>query len=148
MVWRITLLHICFPSSARPRNPSSILLPAFLGAFLVSVQLFARSMQQFDRIRKRNAFVDNYRKEPMFADNLDEFEHSRYVLGFFHQTMGFNAMVSGHVPQLWCCSSARFCNVVRCINMESHARLLRFEAIREQVLVADLTALSSEGQGL
>lgn len=36
-------------------------------------------MQQFDRIRKRNAFVDNYRKEPMFADNLDEFENSRYV---------------------------------------------------------------------
>ena len=40
-------------------------------------QLFSRSLQQFDRIRKRNAFVDNYRKEPMFADNLDEFEDSR-----------------------------------------------------------------------
>ncbi|CAN0173588.1 unnamed protein product [Pylaiella littoralis] len=43
-------------------------------------QLFARSLQQFDRIRKRNAFVDNYRKEPMFADNLDEFEDSREVV--------------------------------------------------------------------
>ena len=40
-------------------------------------QLFARSLLQFDRIRKRNAFMDNYRKEPMFADNLDEFEDSR-----------------------------------------------------------------------
>lgn len=40
-------------------------------------QFFSRSLQQFDRIRKRNAFVDNYRKEPMFADNLDEFEDSR-----------------------------------------------------------------------
>lgn len=37
-------------------------------------QLFARSVQQFDRIRKRNAFIDNYRKEPIFADNLDEFD--------------------------------------------------------------------------
>lgn len=43
----------------------------------VSYQFFSRSLQQFDRIRKRNAFVDNYRKEPMFADNLDEFEDSR-----------------------------------------------------------------------
>ncbi|CAB1099032.1 unnamed protein product [Ectocarpus sp. CCAP 1310/34] len=43
-------------------------------------QLFTRSLQQFDRIRKRNAFVDNYRKEPMFADNLDEFEDSREVV--------------------------------------------------------------------
>jgi hypothetical protein len=41
-------------------------------------QLFARSVAQFDRIRKRNAFIDNYRKEPIFADNLDEFDH-RYA---------------------------------------------------------------------
>jgi tubulin gamma len=38
-------------------------------------QLFARSLQQFDKIRKRNAFIENYRKEPIFADNLDEFDH-------------------------------------------------------------------------
>ncbi|KAG5185689.1 Tubulin/FtsZ, GTPase domain-containing protein [Tribonema minus] len=43
-------------------------------------QLFARSLAQFDRIRKRNAFIDNYRKEPIFADNLDEFDHSREVV--------------------------------------------------------------------
>ncbi|CAM9141407.1 unnamed protein product [Ascophyllum nodosum] len=43
-------------------------------------QLFLRSLQQFDRIRKRNAFMDQYRKEPMFADNLLEFEDSREVV--------------------------------------------------------------------
>eukprot|EP00904_Undaria_pinnatifida_P008507 jgi/Undpi1/4787/HiC_scaffold_19.g08140.m1 len=43
-------------------------------------QLFARILQQFDRFRKRNAFVENYRKQPMFADNLDEFEDSREVV--------------------------------------------------------------------
>jgi tubulin gamma len=40
-------------------------------------ELFDRLLKQFDRIRKRNAFLDNYRKEPMFSDNLDEFEDSR-----------------------------------------------------------------------
>ena len=43
-------------------------------------ELFARSLGQFDKIKKRNAFLDNYRKEPMFADNLDEFDDSREVV--------------------------------------------------------------------
>jgi hypothetical protein len=42
--------------------------------------LFQRSVQQYDKIKKRNAFVDNYRKEPMFADSLDEFDSSREVV--------------------------------------------------------------------
>ena len=37
-------------------------------------QIFQRTVNQYDKIRKRNAFIDNYRKEPMFADNLDEFD--------------------------------------------------------------------------
>eukprot|EP00979_Chaetoceros_neogracilis_P014173 scaffold4475_cov277-Chaetoceros_neogracile.AAC.21 len=40
-------------------------------------QLFERLLKQYDTIRKRNAFLDNYRKEPMFADNFDEFDDSR-----------------------------------------------------------------------
>jgi tubulin gamma len=40
-------------------------------------ELFDRLLNQYDRIRSRNAFLDNYRKEPMFADSLDEFDHSR-----------------------------------------------------------------------
>jgi len=40
-------------------------------------ELFDRMLQQYDRIRSRNAFLDNYRKEPMFSDSLDEFDRSR-----------------------------------------------------------------------
>lgn len=40
-------------------------------------ELFDRLLHQYDRIRSRNAFLDNYRKEPMFADSLDEFDRAR-----------------------------------------------------------------------
>mmetsp|Transcript_14000 Transcript_14000/g.21490 ORF Transcript_14000/g.21490 Transcript_14000/m.21490 type:complete len:458 (+) Transcript_14000:92-1465(+) len=43
-------------------------------------ELFSRSLSQYDRIRKRNAFLDNYRKEPMFADDLTEFDDAREVV--------------------------------------------------------------------
>lgn len=40
-------------------------------------ELFDRLLSQYDRIRRRNAFLDNYRREPMFKDNLDEFDSAR-----------------------------------------------------------------------
>jgi tubulin gamma len=40
-------------------------------------ELFDRLLQQYDTIRKRNAFMDVYKREPMFADSLDEFDDSR-----------------------------------------------------------------------
>lgn len=40
-------------------------------------QLFERLLKQYDRIRKRNAFLDTYRKEPIFQDNFDEFDDAR-----------------------------------------------------------------------
>jgi len=40
-------------------------------------QLFDRLLKQYDKIRKRNAFLDSYRKEPIFHDNLDEFDDAR-----------------------------------------------------------------------
>jgi len=43
-------------------------------------QLFAKTVTAYDRIRKRNAFMENYRREPMFADNLDEFDDARDVV--------------------------------------------------------------------
>ena len=43
-------------------------------------QLFAKTLVAYDRIRKRNAFMENYRREPIFADNLDEFDDSRSVV--------------------------------------------------------------------
>jgi tubulin gamma len=42
--------------------------------------LFLKSMKQYDRLRKRNAFIDNYRKFPMFSDTLEEFDSSREVV--------------------------------------------------------------------
>jgi len=42
--------------------------------------LFARIAQQFDKLRKKEAFLDNYRKVEMFADDLTEFDESRETL--------------------------------------------------------------------
>ncbi|KAI8060221.1 tubulin gamma chain [Gongronella butleri] len=42
--------------------------------------LFKRTGDQYDRLRKRNAFLEQYRKDPMFSDSLDEFDDSRQVL--------------------------------------------------------------------
>lgn len=44
------------------------------------LQLFKRVLVQYDRLRKRNAFLDQYKKEPMFADGLEEFDASREVV--------------------------------------------------------------------
>ncbi len=42
--------------------------------------LFGRTVSQYDRLRKRNAFLEQYRKESMFSDSLDEFDSSREVV--------------------------------------------------------------------
>ncbi|XP_063357784.1 tubulin gamma-1 chain-like [Cydia amplana] len=42
--------------------------------------LFDRCLQQYDKLRKREAFIDVFRKEPMFRDSLDEFDESRSVV--------------------------------------------------------------------
>lgn len=39
--------------------------------------LLKRTLDQFDRLRKRNAFLEQYRREVIFMDNLDEFDSSR-----------------------------------------------------------------------
>eukprot|EP00924_Labyrinthula_sp_SR-Ha-C_P005386 maker-scaffold_1-snap-gene-30.59-mRNA-1 protein AED:0.11 eAED:0.11 QI:54/0.8/0.83/1/0.6/0.5/6/89/385 len=43
-------------------------------------ELFNRAVNQFELLRKRNAFIDNYQKQPMFSDSLDEFDDSRNVV--------------------------------------------------------------------
>eukprot|EP00730_Choanoeca_flexa_P016199 TRINITY_DN7604_c0_g1_i3.p1 TRINITY_DN7604_c0_g1~~TRINITY_DN7604_c0_g1_i3.p1 ORF type:complete len:458 (+),score=96.96 TRINITY_DN7604_c0_g1_i3:235-1608(+) len=43
-------------------------------------QLFTRTCQDFDKFRKREAFLEQFRKERMFRDNLDEFDDSRAVV--------------------------------------------------------------------
>lgn len=43
-------------------------------------QLFDRCVKQYDKLRSRNAFLDNYRQEALFSDNLDEFDHAKEVV--------------------------------------------------------------------
>lgn len=42
--------------------------------------LFERVLQQYDKLRKREAFLEQFRKEKMFEDNLDELDNSREVV--------------------------------------------------------------------
>lgn len=43
-------------------------------------QLFQRALEQYDKLRKREAFLEQFRKEAMFQDNLDELDNSREVV--------------------------------------------------------------------
>lgn len=43
-------------------------------------QLFKRIVRQYDGMRKRNAFIEVYKKTAPFADNLDEFDEAREVV--------------------------------------------------------------------
>mgnify|MGYP000639855273 CR=1 FL=1 len=47
---------------------------------LYLLQLFSRTLQQYDKLRKREAFMDQFKKENIFKDNLDEFDESRESL--------------------------------------------------------------------
>lgn len=42
-------------------------------------QLFSRTVTQYNQLRKRNAFLEQYRREPMFKDGFEEFDSSKYV---------------------------------------------------------------------
>lgn len=42
-------------------------------------QLFKRMLDQFDRLRKKNAFMEQYKKEKMFENGLEEFDDARLV---------------------------------------------------------------------
>jgi tubulin gamma len=35
---------------------------------------------RYDKLRKRNAFLEQYRREPIFADGLEEFDSAREVV--------------------------------------------------------------------
>ena len=35
---------------------------------------------QYDKMRKRNAYLDGYKKEALFADGLGEFDEARAVV--------------------------------------------------------------------
>ena len=42
--------------------------------------LFERALRDYDKMRKREAYLEQFKKESMFSDNLDEFDESREVV--------------------------------------------------------------------
>ena len=48
--------------------------------FTDTAQLFKRIFRQYDGMRKRNAFLEGYKKTAPFADNLDEFDEAKEVV--------------------------------------------------------------------
>lgn len=46
-------------------------------SIFILFQLFERTLRQYDKLRKREAFLEQFRKEAMFQDNLDELDSSR-----------------------------------------------------------------------
>ena len=49
----------------------------------VVFQLFQRTLKQFEKLIKRGAFIDQYKQQPIFKDNLDEFDNSKEVKDFY-----------------------------------------------------------------
>ena len=43
-------------------------------------ELFQRSSKQFSKLYQRQAFLDQFRKEDMFKDNLDEMDASHEIV--------------------------------------------------------------------
>ena len=61
--------------------PFFVLGPQILIFFTLSlVQLFNNVLIQYDKLRKREAFLDQFKKEPLFKDGLDELDSSREVV--------------------------------------------------------------------
>lgn len=77
-------------------NHTSIASVRFLLIFTLStyltclactrLQLFKRMLDQFDRLRKRNAFLEQYKKEKMFENGLEEFDDARYYYYFLESS--------------------------------------------------------------
>ena len=44
------------------------------------MQLFKRIVQSYDGMRKRNAFIEIYKKTAPFSENLNEFDEAREVV--------------------------------------------------------------------
>lgn len=61
------------PFQANTHRVSGLMLANHTGM----AALLRRTTMQFDRLKNRNAFLEGYKKEPMFKDNLDEFDDAR-----------------------------------------------------------------------
>lgn len=64
-----------------PYVPSSHRVNGLMLANHTSIaSLFKRVRDQYDRLMKRNAFLEPYKREKMFSNNMDEFHDSREVV--------------------------------------------------------------------
>lgn len=72
------------------------------------MQLLKRTLEQFDRLRKRNAFLEQYRREVIFMDNLDEFDASRYIFlpSYYIANIYFRNSVQDIVEEYNICDEA------------------------------------------
>ncbi|ERM98798.1 hypothetical protein AMTR_s00093p00080210 [Amborella trichopoda] len=63
-------------------GPASTQVSGLMLASHTSIRhLFSKCLSQYEKLRKKQAFLDNYRKFPMFADNdLSEFDESREII--------------------------------------------------------------------
>lgn len=61
------------PFAANTHRVSGLMLANHTGM----AALLKRTVMQFDRLKNRNAFLEGYKKERMFADNLDEFDDAK-----------------------------------------------------------------------
>lgn len=74
-------------------------------------------IDQFDRLRKRNAFIDQYKKEKTFENGLEEFDDARYVA--LRQQMGrlvyilFSATAEELLKEYKACESPDYISYVR-----------------------------------
>ena len=63
------------------QRSSSVLSGLLLANHTGVANVFQRTIDQYDRLRKRNAFLDIYRREKSFCDTLDEeFDTSRETI--------------------------------------------------------------------
>jgi len=68
-------------SRKSPYVPSAHRVSGLMLANHTSISsLFQRALRDYDKLRKREAFIEQFRKEEMFADNLDEMDNSREVV--------------------------------------------------------------------
>lgn len=60
---------------------STLFLHLFCDPLLSTIpKLFERTCRQFDKLRKREAFMEQFRKEDIFKDNFDEMDTSREIV--------------------------------------------------------------------
>ena len=58
----------------------SLLINLRFELLIFFIQLFQRTLQQYDKLWKRSAFLDQFRKEKIFNEDLDDMDTSREVV--------------------------------------------------------------------